>query len=54
METGRVDIVRDVTFVESQPRATAKEAATEADKADPASHTQEVSVRLEEEEDGID
>ena len=50
---GKVDIVRDVTSVESQPGATAREAATQADKADPASHTQQVTVRLEEEEEGI-
>ena len=50
---GRVSIARDLTFVESQQGATAGEAATEANEANPATHTKEDTIELVEEEEGI-
>ena len=47
-------IAKDTTCMENQPGAAAGEAATEADKADPAKHTKEVTLEFEEEEKGID
>ena len=51
---GRVSIAKDVTFVENQQGATAGEAATEANEANPAKHSKKVAIELVEEEEGID
>ena len=52
---GKVNINRDVTFVENQPGATTKEAATEADKARPTTIEVEAAPPpIEEEEEDIE